>query len=172
MRGAWILTALLALSACIVVPVPLPVVTAAPTGAAVAAPQRPVPQGLPGSVPASARFDGLINQFRAQNGRGPLVSNAGLDRVSASYAADLAARGVVQHVDRQGGRATDRVRQAGVATCLAGENLAQGVTSFEEAFAVWLDSPGHRRNMLHRPYVNYGIGRAGDVWVLTMMLPC
>ena len=152
------------LSACVVVPVPV----ALPGDAGAARPLR----ALAASAPVSPRFDAQLNALRRQAGVGAIAPNAGLDRVAAEHAAWLASTGRLQHRGASGQRASGRVRAAGVSSCPAGENLAEGYGSAEGAFAGWAQSPGHRANMTHPDYVNYGLGRSGDVWVLVLLMAC
>ena len=148
---------------CVPVPVPIPVVAGMAASSA-----RP----LPASSPAFADFDRHFSAFRAANGASPLASNAALDKVAADHAAYLAATGQLTHRDALGNRASQRVRRAGITTCGAGENLAEGYATAQGALAGWQASPGHRANMLSTRYANYGLGRAGRIWVLVMALPC
>jgi uncharacterized protein YkwD len=78
----------------------------------------------------------------------------------------------VSHEDRSGQRAQGRVHSAGVTRCGIGENIAQGQKSVDEVIAAWMNSSGHRRNMLNRDYASYGIGRSGDYWTLVFALSC
>lgn len=164
MIRALTIAAITVMTGCIAVPIPIPI----PAGGA-----QPVAlTRLAATPPASAQFDRLLTQFRAQNGMPPLVSNAGLDRVAAGHAADQVAGDYIAHRDRAGRNATGRVRAAGVSQCQAGENLARGQRDVDAVFAAWLASPEHRANMLRASYANYGFARQGDVWVLVMLLPC
>lgn len=47
-----------------------------------------------------------------------------------------------------------------------GENIAMGQTSAAEVVQDWIMSPGHRNNMLSSHYVDTGVGRVNDVWVV------
>ncbi len=114
----------------------------------------------------------MINDLRRTKGRAALASNRELDRVAASHAAALRAKGTLTHRDTSGRNVSGRVRAAGVSSCGAGENLAQGRGSPEEVFRDWANSPGHRSNMLYPAYANYGLGQAGDYWVLVLLTAC
>ena len=152
------------LSACVPVPIVLPV--GAPQQTA-----QPV-QRLASTPPANTQFDAAFAQLRQNAGLPPLLPNVGLDRVAAGHAADMQAGGYVAHRDRQGRKVTDRVPAAGVSSCGAGENLAQGQDNAIEVLRDWARSTGHRANLLDPRYANYGFGRAGDSWVLVLLLPC
>ncbi|MEO9864717.1 MAG: CAP domain-containing protein [Yoonia sp.] len=151
------------LMGCIIVPVPVTVSSGS---------YRPSEAPLAATAPAIAAFDRQFAALRAQNGLPPLRSNAGLDASAMAHSVDMRAYNYVSHEDRSGLRAQGRVHRAGVTRCGIGENIAQGQKSVEEAIAAWMNSPGHRRNMLNRNYASYGIGRAGDYWTLVFALPC
>ena len=147
------------------VPVPIPVtIQAGQVG--------PTEAPLPTNAPAIRTFDQQFAVTRASAGLPPLRSNAQLDALALAHSRDMAANNYLSHVDLNGQRAQDRARNAGITRCGIGENIAQGQDSVEEVIAAWLDSPGHRRNMLNRNYSSYGIGRAGDTWTLVFALPC
>ena len=156
----------LAVSACVPVPIVLP--SSADSRALVS--RQAV--ALPSSAPSHPAFHAALNDLRRQAGARPVTANQGLDQVAARYAAEIARTGRLAHRDGQGRKATGRVRAAGVSTCPAGENLARGFQTAAQAFAGWDASPTHRANMTHPGYANYGIGRSGDVWVMVLLYPC
>jgi uncharacterized protein YkwD len=156
----------LTLSACVV---PVPVVLPAPQGASS---QTAAASRLAATPPRSAAFDLMINDLRRTTGRTPLSSNRDLDRVAASHAAALQARGALAHRDAAGRKVSGRVRAAGVSSCGAGENLARGQGQAEDVFRDWANSPAHRSNMVFPAYANYGLGHVGDYWVLILLTAC
>lgn len=107
------------------------------------------------------------NAARRRAGSRALRVDAALTRAAERYARELAGRGKVEHVSRIRGRRTfrDRIHAEGGRARVAGENLAR-LTSSGDALAsrvvrAWLDSPGHRANLLASDYARTGVG----VWL-------
>jgi len=80
---------------------------------------------------------------------------------------DAAVGGYFSHTGQNGSSFSDRARAAGY-TCAAAENIASGQRSEAEVMTSWLNSPGHRRNILLRDVVDIGIGRVGTMWVMML----
>lgn len=162
-RRALLVACGLALTGCVaVVPVPLTVPVA--TGASATAPA----QSTPG-------FTTRINGFRADNGVAGLRQNAALTRAAQAHADDMVARGYFSHSSQGGPNGATLIARARSAGCNAraiAENIAQGQQSEAEVLTGWANSPGHRRNMLNRSMTDYGLGRAGDIWVLKLSSGC
>lgn len=126
-------------------------------------------------VASTSDFTTRLNSFRAGQGRGTVQQNAILTRAAQAHAEDMAARGYFSH-DSPGGPNGDTFMQrsaaAGCAIRSGAENIANGQRSEAEVFDSWENSAGHRRNMLGRGYTDYGLGRAGNVWVLKFSSGC
>jgi uncharacterized protein YkwD len=99
----------------------------------------------------------LTNAARARGGAPPLGLDAELSAVAQAYAEDMARRGFFGHVSPKGRTFTDRMRAPGIAFRAAGEDLA-GNLSAAAAVASWMDSPGHRANILNPAYTRLGVG--------------
>ena len=147
---------ILGLAAC--VPVPIPIVT-------ISAPQV---RTLVSSQAPDAGFDAQFQNVR----RKPIAYNAPLSAVARAHAADMDARGYFSHNSPEGISSGARAEAAGIPACGIGENIAKGQTSSAEVFAGWMASEGHRRNMVNPGMASYGLGRAGDTWVLMLYQPC
>ncbi len=109
----------------------------------------------------------LTNEFRSTHKRGSITTNPVLDKAAERYAEFLAKSGKFAH-DADGKKPADRVKIAGYRFCQVAENLASALDSrgFEsKALALqmvegWINSPGHRKNLL-APHVNeIGVGVA------------
>jgi uncharacterized protein YkwD len=111
----------------------------------------------------------LLNKDRAANGLAALKANAQLSQLARSYAADMINRGYFSHNNPEGLTPFDRMKQAGISYSYAGENLAinTDVTAAEAAF---MNSSGHRANILSPKYTEVGIGvvrnARGQVYVV------
>jgi uncharacterized protein YkwD len=63
-------------------------------------------------------------------------------------------------------------RRAGYRSCLTAENIARGQPDIRSVVADWMNSPGHRSNILNAQLTQYGFAQAGSVWVLVLARPC
>lgn len=109
-------------------------------------------------------FVGIINNYRAQNGLGPLQVSIKLTQSSAWMSDDLSKRPAsgFGHTDTQGRDATPRMKAFGYDyNTYTGENIAAGTNSGSAPviFEQWRNSPGHNANMLGKNYVTMGIAR-------------
>lgn len=110
-----------------------------------------------------------INTVRAAEGRAPLAVSDALTRAAIAHARDMARTGRFGHAGRGGSSVHDRVRREGYGYCFIAENIAKGHATAEGALRGWMASPAHRRNLLDRRAVAFGLARgAGPVWVLVL----
>jgi len=101
----------------------------------------------------------LFNQIRREHGLGMMVADAQLEAVASSQAQLMAKKGKLSHVVGWGNGFKARLRKAGVRG-FAAENIAAGQKDFRAAFAAWMASHGHRRNMLDPRFSCYGLAYA------------
>lgn len=116
---------------------------------------------------AEAQVVALTNRARAQNGCRPLVHDPKLRVAAERHSADMAARDYFDHTSPDGRSPGDRIEAAGLATIRAwAENISMGQRSAAEAVTGWLDSPGHRANILNCAFTHIGVGHdpAGPYW--------
>lgn len=111
----------------------------------------PVAADAPQSVLAS------INAVRAKAGCGPLKFNKALMAAAQGHARNMAEQNFFSHRDKTGRGITGRVRSQGYRYGMVAENIAAGQESPGEAVQAWLDSPGHRKNILNCKYRETGI---------------
>lgn len=99
----------------------------------------------------------LINKERAAKGFRPVIVNKKLQDVARSHAKDMLARGYFSHYTPEGLSPFDRLAIANIRYAVAGENLAlaPGVTLAMQGF---MNSPGHRANILSANFGKVGIG--------------
>lgn len=99
----------------------------------------------------------LLNNDRAKNGLPALKSNSQLARVAENHAKDMISRGYFAHNTPEGKTPFQRMQEAGITYSTAGENLAinSSVAAAETAF---MNSSGHRANILNTSYTDVGIG--------------
>ena len=110
-------------------------------------------------TPDEQRIVDLTNAARAQAGQPALVVSRRLARAARLHSANMAARGVMAH-DLDGQSFSDRIRQTGYVSRTGAENVAASQTTPEEAVQSWLNSPGHRVNMLGGQFTQIGVGIA------------
>lgn len=133
----------------------------------------PSPQSAVQATPivAGTTFLALINEERTKSGLGLLVENARLSAAAQAHAADMAAQGYFSHTGLNGSTFSERAQAAGYA-CAAAENIAAGQRSEADVMTGWMNSAGHRRNILLRDATQFGLGRAGNTWVLMLGRGC
>jgi hypothetical protein len=100
----------------------------------------------------------LISRYRLKNGEVRVVRDATLDRIAMEQARAMAAKDNLSHDVL--GPFTRRVAPAGAGR--AAENIAYGYESFEKTLGQWIDSAGHRRNLLLHKASRVGIASAKD----------
>lgn len=101
-----------------------------------------------------------LNAERAARGLPPLKLNGALGKAAQSHACDNAWRGSISHVSSDGSRLQNRLKRAGYAYKTAAENTGRGFASGRRAVEWWMDSPGHRKNMLMGEAREIGVGIA------------
>src|SRR4051812_18440252 len=140
---------------------------AAPTGASATecagADLAPADQGR---GPAAQATLCLLNGERAARGLAPLAENESLTRASQAYSDRMVAEGFFAHTGPDGADLVTRLTRAGylggaLSDWAVGENLAWGeaqLASPRATVAAWMDSDGHRENILARDYEEIGLG--------------
>jgi len=110
------------------------------------------------------RILAAVNQAREAAGRKPVKLDGKLNRAAQDYAEEMLRRAFYGHESPEGEDHVDRIRATGRSIRGgASENVAKGLMTPEEVVRRWLDSPGHRRNILRRGARSMGAGVAfGD----------
>ncbi len=101
----------------------------------------------------------LVDDERAQAGCGSLESQSQLDAAAQGHAEDMADNDYFDHTSLDGRSPTDRARDQGYQGGV-GENIAYGYPNAEEVMIGWMNSEGHRANILNCDYRYLGIGIA------------
>jgi uncharacterized protein YkwD len=123
------------------------------------APTRP-PTGGAGMTSTESAVLDLVNDQRAKAGCRPLVANGTLVTVARAHSADMAARNYFSHDDPEGRSPFDRMRAAGYAGRTMGENIAAGYQTPAAVMDAWMNSAGHRANILNCAFAEIGVGHA------------
>ena len=108
----------------------------------------------------------LVNAQRAQNGLKPLAENWELSRVARYTSADMASRRYFSHESPTYGSPYQMMRSFGISFRSAGENIAYGQRTPAAVVNAWMNSSGHRANILSSSYTQIGVGyhEAGNYW--------
>jgi uncharacterized protein YkwD len=119
-------------------------------------------QGIASSV--AAEVVALTNVERTDRGRARLRANPRLMRAAQLHAEQMARAGRLAHdlPNAAYPGTEDRLAAAGYRWQMFGENVAQGQSKAAEALRNWMDSSGHRKNILNPGYTELGTGYAVD----------
>lgn len=107
----------------------------------------------------------LVNQERVTRGLAPYMWNSRLAVASQRHAEDMVARDYFSHTSLDGREFTDRADDAGYEGSPRGENIAAGQGSAEAVMQSWMNSAGHRNNILSPSSNEIGVGLAERHWV-------
>lgn len=158
---------------------PTPVPTAAPTATAAAAEALPAaahgdkPVDLKGATNAGeptpiscddttddafvAQVITLVNAERANVGAPPLTENPKLTAAARVHNSNMLCLGFLDHTGRDGTTPDQRIEAQGYLWANFGENIASSYTTPEAAMAAWMNSQGHRENILFAPFTEIGV---------------
>ncbi|MET7273797.1 CAP domain-containing protein [Streptomyces flaveolus] len=110
---------------------------------------------------ATGEVVGLTNRERVRAGLPELAADPRLTAAAQAHSADMVARDFYAHTDPDGGRPWDRAAAAGATRRTVGENIACGQRSPADVVEGWMNSPGHRANILEGDFTHIGVGLAG-----------
>lgn len=102
----------------------------------------------------------LVNVERAKHGLQPLKENWELSRVARYKSNDMKDMGYFSHTSPVYGSPFDMIKNFGIKYTAAGENIAMGQRSPSEVMNGWMNSPGHRSNILNANFTQIGVGYA------------
>jgi uncharacterized protein YkwD len=106
---------------------------------------------------AEARVLQLVNEERAEAGCSPVAANSALRELAEDFSEAMAAQGFFDHTDPSGATPWDRAEAAGISD-LGGENIARGQADAQAVMDAWMDSPGHKANILNCDFRTLGVG--------------
>lgn len=122
-----------------------------PSGGSNLSPSGPVSIDGPGGLAP-------VNAYRARNGLAPLTIDARLMEVARQHSQRQAAANRMDH--NLGGALPARVLANGYNWASAAENLGGGYRSYDSAMQGWINSSGHRRNLLRPEVTQMGVAVA------------
>jgi uncharacterized YkwD family protein/spore coat assembly protein SafA len=108
----------------------------------------------------------LVNQERSKQGLPALKMDWELQRTARVKSCDMAQKGYFSHTSPTYGSPFDMMKQFGINYRAAGENIAKGQRTPAEVMQAWMNSPGHRENILKRDFTHIGVGycESGNHW--------
>ncbi|WP_029423214.1 CAP domain-containing protein [Alicyclobacillus macrosporangiidus] len=107
----------------------------------------------------------LVNQQRAKAGLKPLALNSKLSALAMQKAADMYQNHYFSHISPTYGSPFDMMQREGISFTYAGENIAEGQTTPQQVMNDWMNSPGHRANILNLHYDTIGVAYDHGIWV-------
>ncbi|MGW3032024.1 sigma-70 family RNA polymerase sigma factor [Streptomyces sp. NPDC001178] len=105
-----------------------------------------------------AQVVALVNKERAAGGCGALTEDPQLEKAAQGHSDDMAARDFFDHTNPDGLDPGTRITAAGYKWSTYGENIAQGQQTPEAVMESWMNSPGHRANILNCSFKDIGVG--------------
>jgi uncharacterized protein YkwD len=125
---------------------------------------EPEPEPMPEPTPTAcagaeeARVIELVNAARTSMGLGTLRCDDAMARTARKHSVDMCMQGYFSHTGLDGSSPFDRMRREGVSFRTAGENIAWGQRTPEAVHDAWMNSSGHRANILNGAYGRIGVG--------------
>lgn len=104
----------------------------------------------------------LTNQERAKAGVPALKLDVELSKVAREKSRDMQSKGYFDHNSPTYGSPFDMMKQFGISYTTAGENIAMGQQSPEEVVQAWMNSEGHRKNIMNANFTHLGVGHVAD----------
>jgi uncharacterized protein YkwD len=147
---------------------PSPAPTTSPTRTTSPSPTVP-PTASPTPTPApsgNAAFEAevvrIVNEERGKVNCPALTADDRLTTAARGHSADMAARNYFSHTTPEGVEFATRITNAGYRWSGAGENIAKGQRTPAEVMTSWMNSAGHKANILNCGFKNIGVGVAAD----------
>ena len=104
----------------------------------------------------------LVNKERKANGLKPLTLNKELSNVANIKSRDMIEKGYFDHTSPTYGSPFDMMKKFNISYNTAGENIAMGQKTPSEVMNSWMNSSGHRANILNSTYTELGVGIQKD----------
>ncbi|WP_405114569.1 CAP domain-containing protein [Paenibacillus sp. FSL K6-1217] len=160
-----------------------PVATPAPVATAPVATAKPAPAPVATAKPAvtpaptavaavgnnassyTQQVVALVNKERAAAGLAPVSALDSLNKVAAAKASDMRTNKYFSHTSPTYGSPFDMMSAFGITYKAAGENIAMGQKTPQEVMTAWMNSPGHKANILSANFNYIGVGFDNNYWV-------
>ena len=108
----------------------------------------------------------LTNAERTKAGLQPLKTYTPLMASARTKSQDMKDKNYFSHTSPTYGSPFDQMKARGISYTAAGENIAKGQRTAEEVVTAWMNSEGHRANILNADYTHIGVGyvKDGNIW--------
>ncbi len=108
----------------------------------------------------------LVNEIRVKNGLSTLSANWELSRVARYKSQDMKDNNYFSHTSPTYGSPFQMIKDFGISYKSAGENIARGYKTPQAVVNSWMNSSGHRANILNSSYNTIGVGyvESGNYW--------
>lgn len=117
---------------------------------------------IPDKNPTTTNFEAevtrLVNVERSKQGLKPLTVNWELQRIAEYKVKDMTDKNYFSHTSPTYGSPFDMMKSFGIKYSTAGENIAKGQRTPQEVMTAWMNSSGHRANILNANYTQIGVG--------------
>ena len=100
----------------------------------------------------------LVNAERAKQGLSALTWDSSLAAVAEAHSLDMAQNNFFSHTNLKGQSPFDRIKAFGISYSYAAENIAAGQKTPESVMNSWMNSEGHRKNILNGNLTRLGVG--------------
>lgn len=107
----------------------------------------------------------LVNVERTKAGLSTLTEDTNLSKVALVKATDMKTNNYFSHTSPTYGSPFDMMKQFGISYKYAGENIAMGQKTPAAVMEAWMNSEGHRANILSSNFTHIGVGYDGGYWV-------
>jgi uncharacterized YkwD family protein len=104
----------------------------------------------------------IVNKERTSRGLSALKLNMEVSKVATIKSQDMIDKGYFAHNSPTYGSPFDMMKKFGITYKSAGENIAMGQKTPQEVMTAWMNSEGHRKNILNSSFTEIGIGIAKD----------
>jgi uncharacterized protein YkwD len=106
----------------------------------------------------------MVNEERESAGCDPVSADDRLTSAAEGHSQDQADRGEMTHTGSDGSTSGERATRAGYEWSKIAENVASGTTSAERAMELWMESSGHRKNIIDCAYEHIGVAQVDGYW--------
>ncbi|MCJ8008140.1 CAP domain-containing protein [Lederbergia wuyishanensis] len=147
-------------------PAPKPAPAPTPETKAKPAPKQPEKKQTTGITQSAQQVIDLTNAERRKQGLPDLQADTQLSGVAQKKSEDMQQKHYFSHTSPTYGSPFDMMRDFGVTYKSAGENIAQGQQTPQEVVQAWMNSEGHRKNILSKDFTHIGVGyeQTGKHW--------
>ena len=128
-----------------------------------------IPQEDPSALAFEHEVIHLVNEQRAKNGLKALTANWELSRVARYKSQDMADNRYFSHTSPTYGTPFQMIKAFGLTYRTAGENIAYGQRTPQAVVDAWMNSSGHRANILNASYTQIGVGYVSNGRYWTQM---